>query len=103
MFDLDKIVRQNIRELKAYESARSLLNLNDYTLLDSNENPFGSYNRYPDNNYPRLKKYLSKFLDTSRKNIFIGNGSNELIDLMFKIFCNPQKDSIFCFYPGGLV
>lgn len=40
MFDLDKIVRQNIRELKAYESARSLLNLNDYTLLDSNENPF---------------------------------------------------------------
>ena len=71
MFDLDKIVRQNIRELKAYESARSLLNLKDYTLLDSNENPFGSYNRYPDNNYPRLKKYLSKFLDTSRKNIFL--------------------------------
>ena len=99
MFDLDKIVRQNIRELKAYESARSLLNLKDYTLLDSNENPFGSYNRYPDNNYPRLKKYLSKFLDTSRKNIFIGNGSNELIDLMLKIFCNPQKDSIFCFDP----
>ena len=66
MFDLDKIVRQNIRELKAYESARSLFNLNEYTLLDSNENPFGSYNRYPDNNYPRLKKYLSKFLDISK-------------------------------------
>ena len=56
MFDLNKIVRQNIRELKAYESARSRLNLNEYTLLDSNENPFGSYNRYPDNNHPRLKK-----------------------------------------------
>ena len=66
MFYLDKIVRQNIRELKTYESARSFLNLNEYTLLDSNENPFGTYNRYPDNNYPRLKKYLSKFLDISK-------------------------------------
>lgn len=99
-FDLEKLVRNNIRELQPYSSARL-----EYTgkegaiFLDANENPFGSplqeqYNRYPDPLQRQMKFQLSQIKDVPEENIFVGNGSDEVIDLAYRIFCNPSEDNV---------
>ncbi len=98
-FDLDKLVRKNIQELKRYSSARSEYSGTASVFLDANENSFGSplpenFNRYPDPLQWQLKQELSKIKGLPPQNIFIGNGSDEVIDLAFRIFCNPGKDSV---------
>ncbi len=101
MFELnDKIVRKNILDLKPYSSAREEYSGTDGIFLDTNENPFGELNRYPDPYQKELKKKLSKIKSVASENIFIGNGSDEVIDLTYRIFCNPGKDKALTFSPG---
>lgn len=97
--DIKKLVRPNILNLQAYSSARSEFTGRDGIFLDANENPFGTLNRYPDPLQKELKNKLSAIKKVPVENIFIGNGSDEVIDLAFRIFCNPGKDKTLTFYP----
>lgn len=99
MFELAKIVRKNILNLKPYSSARDEFSGKDGVFLDANENPYGTLNRYPDPHQKELKKKLSELKSIAEENIFIGNGSDEVIDLAFRIFCNPGKDKALTFSP----
>ncbi len=98
-FDLNKLVRDNIKKLKPYSSARSEYSGGASVFLDANENSYGSpldenYNRYPDPLQWELKQELSKIKGVLPQNIFIGNGSDEVIDLAYRIFCEPGKDNV---------
>lgn len=102
MFDLDKLIRENIKNLKPYSSARHEFTGKASVFLDANENAYGSplpekFNRYPDPLQWQLKFQLSRIKGVPAENIFIGNGSDEVIDLAFRIFCNPGVDNaIIC-------
>ncbi|MEE3999016.1 histidinol-phosphate transaminase [Tenacibaculum sp. FZY0031] len=100
MFNLEKIVRPNIQQLKAYSSARDEFKGEAEVYLDANENPFGSLNRYPDPQQTAIKKRLSEIKGVNENQIFIGNGSDEVIDLAFRIFCKPGKDKALTFTPS---
>jgi len=94
-FDINNLVRENIRKLKPYQSARDLVNDSDSILMDANENPFPiGYNRYPDPLQRKLKTKIGEIKNVSPANIFLGNGSDEIIDLLIRAFCIPEKDSI---------
>ena len=93
-FDLKSMVRPNIWELKPYSSARDEFTGNEGIFLDANENPFGERNRYPDPHQRELKKLLSSRNNIPVENIFIGNGSDEVIDLVYRVFCEPTQDSV---------
>ena len=97
--DINKLVRKNILSLKPYSSARDEFSGTDGVFLDANENPFGELNRYPDPHQKELKKKLSEIKSVPVSNIFVGNGSDEVIDLTFRIFCNPGKDKALTFTP----
>ena len=99
MFSLKNIVRKNILNLKGYSSARDEYSGVASVFLDANENPFGELNRYPDPQQKELKESLSSLKNISTENIFIGNGSDEVIDLAFRIFCNPGEDKALTFSP----
>ncbi len=93
-FDLINLVRKNIRKLKPYQSARDRL-YKDAILMDANENPFTTiYNRYPDPFQRALKTKISKIKNVSTDQIFLGNGSDEIIDVLIRAFCDPGMDSI---------
>ncbi|CAM1365379.1 Histidinol-phosphate aminotransferase [Tenacibaculum litoreum] len=100
MFSLEKIIRPNIQQLKAYSSARDEFKGMAEVYLDANENPFGTLNRYPDPQQIAIKERLSAIKDVDKNQIFIGNGSDEVIDLAFRIFCNPGKDKALTFTPS---
>ena len=96
-FDLERLVRKNIRNLKAYSSARSEFAGEAEVFLDANENAFGSpagdgYNRYPDPLQTELKQRVAEIKGVDTSQIFVGNGSDEAIDLLFRIFCKPGRD-----------
>lgn len=99
MFDLTKIVRPNIQALKPYSSARDEFKGTATAYLDANENPYGMFNRYPDPLQKQLKEALSAAKGVAQENIFVGNGSDEAIDLCYRIFCEPGKDSALTFTP----
>jgi len=99
MFSLKNIVRKNILNLEAYSSARDEYTGDASVFLDANENPFGNLNRYPDPQQKTLKKALSILKNIASENIFIGNGSDEVIDLTLRIFCTPGKDKALTFSP----
>lgn len=99
MFDLNAITRANIRELKPYSSARDEFSGSNGIFLDANENPYGTLNRYPDPYQRELKELISEYKDIDPKNMFVGNGSDEIIDLLFRIFCTPSKDKVLTFAP----
>ena len=99
MFSLEKIVRKNIQKLKAYSSARDEFKGTAEVYLDANENPFGTLNRYPDPKQTKIKERLSAIKNVEDNQIFIGNGSDEVIDLAFRIFCEPGKDKALTFSP----
>ena len=89
-----KLVRPNILKLKPYEAARHLMN-EPAILLDANENPFESeLNRYPDPWQRKLKERIAQIKQSDPQNIFIGNGSDEIIDLLLRIFCEPGRDKV---------
>lgn len=98
-FDLQTVVRPNIWALKPYSSARDEYWGDKGIFLDANENPFGKKNRYPDPHQRLLKQALSDSKNIPVDNICIGNGSDEIIDLILRIFCEPQKDSIIVCTP----
>lgn len=99
MFNLKTLVRPNILALQPYSSARDEFKGSEGVFLDANENPFGNLNRYPDSSQKELKVALSNYNDIPVKNIFTGNGSDEIIDLLYRIFCNPGKDKALTFTP----
>jgi len=99
MFDLNKLIRPNIKNLKAYSSARDEFSGEAKVFLDANENSLGSplvkwYNRYPDPHQQTVKEALSKVKGIKLDHIFLGNGSDECIDLLFRSFCEPAKDNV---------
>jgi histidinol-phosphate aminotransferase len=97
--NLEQLVRKNILSLKPYSSARDEFTGTEGIFLDANENPFGELNRYPDPYQKELKKELSRVKGVPAENLFLGNGSDEVIDLLFRIFCNPGKDGALTFSP----
>jgi len=99
MINIDKLVRPNILNLMAYSSARDEFTGKEGVFLDANENPFGEHNRYPDPYQNELKNELAKLKEVTPENIFIGNGSDEVIDLAFRIFCTPGQDKALTFSP----
>lgn len=104
MVNIEKLVRPHILKLKPYSSARDEYSGKDGVFLDANENALGStsrklYNRYPDPYQKTLKKGISKIKNISSRHIFLGNGSDEIIDLLIRIFCNPNEDSILVMPP----
>ncbi len=99
MTDINKLVRENIVRLTPYSSARDEYSGSRGIFLDANENPYGSLNRYPDPYQRILKKAVSRLKGIPEEKIFLGNGSDEIIDLCFRIFCNPGSDSSLTFPP----
>lgn len=97
---VDKIIRNNIRNLTAYSSARDEYSGEDAVFLDANENPFFTgVNRYPDPNQSKLKVKISQLKNISYERIFLGNGSDEAIDLLIRAFCEPGIDNIISVKP----
>ncbi|MES2005280.1 MAG: histidinol-phosphate transaminase [Bacteroidota bacterium] len=99
LFDLDKLVRPNIKNLVPYSSARDEFSGAAKVFLDANENSLGSpltkwYNRYPDPHQQAIKQKLSAIKGIGAEHIFLGNGSDECIDLLFRSFCEPGKDNV---------
>jgi len=96
--------RENIKNLKPYSTARDEFKGQASIFLDANENSFGSplpesYNRYPDPLQLELKKAISQIKGVPESNTFLGNGSDEAIDLLIRAFCNPGKDNIIILPP----
>ena len=98
-FNLDALIRPNIRDLQPYRCARD--DFDSGILLDANENSFGSLvpsdlelNRYPDPLQNKLREAVAGFRSVSREQVFMGSGSDEAIDLIIRAFCEPQKDAI---------
>ncbi|WP_185858701.1 histidinol-phosphate transaminase [Blattabacterium cuenoti] len=106
-FDLRSLIRKNILSIEPYISARSEHNKEKNSIfLDANENSFGpplsflnSYHRYPDPIQKELKKKISELKNVSTSNIFLGNGSDEIIDLIYRIFSIPGIDNAIIFPP----
>lgn len=97
--EIKNIVRKNIQNLAPYSSARDEYKALEGIFLDANENPFGTYNRYPDPYQKELKERLAQLKNVKPSQIFIGNGSDEVIDLAFRIFCEPNQDKVLVFNP----
>ncbi|XOV68202.1 MAG: histidinol-phosphate transaminase [Fluviicola sp.] len=99
MTRIENWTRPNIRSLTPYSSAKDEFTGSDALFLDANENPYGTYNRYPDPQQRKLKTVLVIQSNISTDNVFIGNGSDEVIDLLLRIFCEPGRDKIATFSP----
>jgi histidinol-phosphate aminotransferase len=104
MFSIDNILRENIKNLVPYSSARDEYKGEASVFLDANENAFGSpleqqFNRYPDPLQYNVKKRLSEIKGVPIRNIFLGNGSDEAIDILFRSFCNPSVDNVILVPP----
>ncbi len=99
MNDTEKLVRDNVRKLIPYSCARDEYGGREGIFLDANENPFGDLNRYPDPYHRELRSALSHLKGLPAENIFTGNGSDEVIDLCYRIFCNPGRDKALIFNP----
>jgi histidinol-phosphate aminotransferase len=103
-FKLEKLLRPHIATLQAYTSARDEYTGKEGVFLDANENPFGSitdqdFNRYPDPYQAELKQKIAEIKEVKPSQIFLGNGSDEAIDLLFRAFCNPGKDNVILLPP----
>lgn len=101
MKPLQELVRPNIWKLAPYSSARNEYNGGAaHVFLDANENPYNKpFNRYPDPLQHDLKDRLSKLKHIPANNIFLGNGSDEAIDLCYRVFCRPQTDNVVAIAP----
>ncbi len=102
--DIKDLQRENIKTLKPYSTARDEFKGQASVFLDANENSYGSplpanYNRYPDPLQLDLKDAISKIKGVPIENTFLGNGSDEAIDLLFRAFCNPKKDNVIILPP----
>lgn len=103
-FSLNRLLRDNIKKLVPYSSARDEFKGQASVLLDANENAFGSpypknYNRYPDPLQYRLKEKLCHIKGVPVNRMFLGNGSDEAIDILFRAFCEPGRDNVILLPP----
>ncbi|TDX00940.1 histidinol-phosphate transaminase [Dinghuibacter silviterrae] len=97
--DIEQLLRENIKKLVPYSSARDEFKGEASIFLDANENAFGSplpsaYNRYPDPLQWKLKERIAEIKGVPAEHIFIGNGSDEVIDIVYRAFCNPGVDNV---------
>jgi histidinol-phosphate aminotransferase len=104
MTDITLLLRDNIRKLVPYASARDEFSGSAHIFLDANENSIGSpitpaYNRYPDPHQVKIKERLMQIKGLPPQHIFLGNGSDECIDLLYRAFCNPGKDNVIIHPP----
>lgn len=100
-FDIMSLVRENVKALSPYRSAQDEFKGEAAISLDANENPFDhkSFNRYPDPYQRKLKQKVSALKGVEESSIFLGNGSDEAIDLLIRAFCEPGEESILTFTP----
>lgn len=102
-FDLNNLIRENIKSQKPYSSARDEYkdaNVSEMIFLDANENPFeNGVNRYPDPNQNNVKQLLCKIKGSDKRNLLLGNGSDEVLDLIFRAFCEPNEDNVITLPP----
>jgi len=104
MVDINLLIRENIRKLIPYASARDEFSGSAHIFLDANENSLGSpvapaYNRYPDPHQIKIKERLTEIKGLLPQHIFLGNGSDECIDLLYRAFCNPGLDNVIIHPP----
>lgn len=98
--NLNKLLRKNIKSLQPYSSARDEYSGEAMVFLDANENPFNQpYNRYPDPLQRELKAKIALLKDVMPEQIFLGNGSDEPIDLLIRAFCEPGEDNVVSINP----
>ena len=101
MIDLESLVRPNIAALAPYSTARDELSGAPDIFLDANESPYDNgLNRYPDPHQKALKARLSEIKGLPAENLFLGNGSDEAIDLVLRVFCEPGRDNIVAIAPS---
>ncbi|MGN0829007.1 MAG: histidinol-phosphate transaminase [Akkermansia sp.] len=101
MNDLDRLVRPNIAALTPYSTARDEYTGSLGTFLDANESPYDSgFNRYPDPHQKQLKAQIAALKGIAPQNLFLGNGSDEAIDLLFRVFCEPGRDEAVAITPS---
>ncbi|MFV0229380.1 histidinol-phosphate transaminase [Empedobacter falsenii] len=103
MFNINNIIRPNVKAMKAYSSARDeFQDINDdFVFLDANENPFNNgLNRYPDPFQRKVKSILSEIKNFPTDQILLGNGSDEVLDLIFRAFCEPNQDNVIAISPS---
>ena len=102
-FDINNLVRENVKQMKPYSSARDEFEDFDTAqmiFLDANENPFeNGVNRYPDPQQQSVKSILGQNKGLQKKQILLGNGSDEVLDLLFRGFCEPKIDNIITLPP----
>jgi len=102
-FDINNLVRENVKQLKPYSSARDEFedfDTKDMIFLDANENPFeNGVNRYPDPQQMSVKEVLAKQRNVKTNQILLGNGSDEVLDLLFRAFCEPKRDNVITLPP----
>lgn len=94
MNTIKELVRKNIQQLIPYSSAREECYMENGILLDANEHPYGPYNRYPDPQQRKLKEAIARYKNIAPEQIFLGNGSDEAIDIAVRVFCEPGRDKI---------
>ena len=98
--DIKDLIRKNIRQLKPYSSARDEFSGTASVFLDANENPYNTpLNRYPDPNQQELKERIARMRGQQPENLFLGNGSDEGIDLLFRVLCEPGVDNVITVDP----
>jgi len=94
-YQLTKLIRANINRLTAYSSAREDFTENAEVFLDANENPYNNgINRYPDPFQKDLKQQISEIKKVETDKLFLGNGSDEVLDIAMRVFCEPKQDNI---------
>lgn len=97
---INELLRENVRNMQPYSCARDEFKGEASVYLDANESPYNSpYNRYPDPQQWKVKEALSKIKNVAPENIFLGNGSDEPIDLLYRAFCEPRKDNVVAIEP----
>ena len=102
MMKIKNLIRENIKSLEAYSSARDEFKdmSSELVFIDANENPFETgLNRYPDPQQNLVKEVLSKIKGVSKDQILLGNGSDEVLDLIFRVFCEPKEDQVIVLPP----
>ena len=100
--NIEKLIRDNIKKMKPYSSARDEFEnfTQEMIYLDANENPYSNgFNRYPDPQQKDLKAEIAALKNVFTENIFLGNGSDEVLDLVFRAFCEPNKDNVITLPP----
>ena len=100
--EIKDLIRENIKSLEAYSSARDEFKAmsSELVFIDANENPFDTgLNRYPDPQQNLVKEALSKMKGISKEQILLGNGSDEVLDLIFRVFCEPREDNVIVLPP----